>query len=223
MERRKDYSMFHSSGDEVGRVNGLAVMGDSGIVLPIMAEITPAQSKEEGKIIATGKLQEIAKEAVTNVSVLIKKFLGEDITNKDVHIQFIGTYEGVEGDSASISIATAVISALEGVPVKQTVAMTGSLSVRGDVLPVGGVTQKIEAAAQAGIKTVLIPKSNMGDVLIDESIRGKIEIIPVSTIGEVFEYAMGGQRNNLIEKLKKFASEAKIGISLPEAIPARSL
>jgi len=225
MERRKDYSMFHSSGDEVGRVNGLAVMGDSGIVLPIMAEVTSAQSKEEGKIIATGKLQEIAREAVTNVSVLIKKFLGEDITNKDVHIQFIGTYEGVEGDSASISIATAVISALEGVPVKQTVAMTGSLSVRGDVMPVGGVTQKIEAAAQAGIKTVLIPKSNMGDVLIDDGIRGKIEIIPVSTIGEVFEFAMGGQRTRLIEKLKKFASDAKIGLSLPEPIssPSRSI
>ncbi len=219
MEKRKDYSMFHSSGDEVGRVNGLAVMGDSGIVLPIMAEITPAQSKEEGKIIATGKLQEIAREAVTNVSVIIKKFLGEDITKKDVHIQFIGTYEGVEGDSASISIATAVISALEGVPVKQTVAMTGSLSVRGDVMPVGGVTQKIEAAAQAGIKTVLIPKSNMGDVLIDEAIKGKIEIIPVSNMSEVFEYAMGGQRNRLIEKLKRFATEKKIGINLPETIP----
>jgi len=225
MERRKDYSMFHSSGDEIGRVNGLAVMGDSGIVLPIMAEVTPAQSKEEGKIIATGKLQEIAREAVTNVSVLIKKFLGEDITKKDVHIQFIGTYEGVEGDSASISIATAVISALEGVPVKQTVAMTGSLSVRGDVMPVGGVTQKIEAAAQAGIKTVLIPKSNVGDVLIDESIKGKVEIIPVSTIGEVFEYAMGSQRTRLIEKLRKFASDAKIGIVLPESIhnPSRSI
>jgi Lon-like ATP-dependent protease len=219
MERRKDYSMFHSTGDEVGRVNGLAVMSDSGIVLPIMAEITPAQSKDEGRIIATGKLQEIAREAVTNVSVLIKKFLGEDITKKDVHIQFVGTYEGVEGDSASISIATAVISALEGVPVKQTVAMTGSLSVRGDVMPVGGVTQKIEAAAQAGIKTVLIPKSNMGDVLVDEAIEGKIEIIPVSNISEVFEYAMGGQRNRLIEKLKRFATEKKIGISLPETIP----
>ena len=225
MERRKDYSMFHSSGDEVGRVNGLAVMGDSGIVLPIMAEITPAQSKDEGRIIATGKLQEIAREAVTNVSVLIKKFLGEDITKKDVHIQFIGTYEGVEGDSASISIATAVISALEGVPVKQTVAMTGSLSVRGDVMPVGGVTQKIEAAAKAGIKTVLIPKSNMGDVLIDEATKGMIEIIPVSNMSEVFEYAMGGQRNRLIEKLKRFATEKKIGIILPEtiSIPSRSI
>jgi Lon-like ATP-dependent protease len=222
LERRRDYNMFRSSGDEVGRVNGLAVMGDSGIVLPIMAEVTPAQSKEEGKVIATGRLQEIAKEAVTNVSALIKKFLGEDITSKDVHIQFIGTYEGVEGDSASISIATAVISALEGVPVKQTVAMTGSLSVRGDVLPVGGVTQKIEAAAQAGIKTVLIPRSNLGDVLVDSAIQGKVEIIPVSTIGEVFEYAMGSQRTRLIEKLKRFASEKKIGIILPEPMPAPS-
>jgi Lon-like ATP-dependent protease len=222
LEKRKDYSMYRSSGDEIGRVNGLAVMGDSGIVLPIMAEVTPAQSKEEGRVIATGKLQEIAKEAVTNVSALIKKFMGDDISSKDVHIQFIGTYEGVEGDSASISIATAVISALEGVPVKQTVAMTGSLSVRGDVLPVGGVTQKIEAAAQAGIRTVLIPKSNMGDVLIDDTFKDKIEVIPVSTIGDVFEYAMGSQRTRLIEKLKKFASEKKIGLSLPEPIPTPS-
>ena len=92
-------------------------------------------------------------------------------------------------------------------------------------MPVGGVTQKIEAAAQAGIQTVLIPKSNMGDVLIDESIKDKIEIVPVSTISEVFEFAMGSQRNRLIEKLKRFAVEKKIGISLPEPItnPSRSL
>lgn len=225
LERRKDYNMYRSIGEEVGRVNGLAVMGDSGIMLPIMAEVTPAQSKEEGRVIATGRLQEIAREAVTNVSALIKKFQGEDITNKDVHIQFIGTYEGVEGDSASISIATAVISALEGLPVRQSVAMTGSLSVRGDVLPVGGVTQKIEAAAQAGIKTVLIPKSNIGDVLIDDMYRNQIEIIPVSNISDVFEYSLAGQRSKLVEKLKRFAAEKKIGISLPEPIvsPSRSL
>ncbi|HOT06586.1 MAG: Archaeal Lon protease [Methanosaeta sp. PtaB.Bin039] len=225
LERRKDYSMYRSAGDEIGRVNGLAVMGDSGIVLPIMAEVTPAQSKEEGRVIATGRLQEIAREAVTNVSALIKKLQGDDITSKDVHIQFIGTYEGVEGDSASISIATAVVSALEGIPVKQSVAMTGSLSVRGDVLPVGGVTQKIEAAAEAGIKTVLIPKSNVGDVLIDDTYRDKIEIIPVSTIGDVFEHSLAGQRTKLLEKLKRFATEKKIGLPLPDPIinPSRSL
>lgn len=223
LERRKDYKMFKSAGAEIGRVNGLAVVADSGIVLPIMAEVTSAQSKEEGKIIATGKLQEIAREAVQNVSALVKKFLGEDITNKDIHIQFIGTYEGVEGDSASISIATAVISALEGIPVKQDVAMTGSLSVRGDVLPVGGVTQKVEAAAQSGIKTVLIPKSNMGDLLIDEAFKDKIKIIPVSTIDEVFEHSLSGQRTKLLEKLKRFAAEKKIGINLPEPIATPSV
>jgi len=225
LERRRDYNMFKSAGEEIGRVNGLAVMADSGIVLPIMAEVTSAQSKEEGKVIATGKLQEIAREAVQNVSALIKKFLGEDITNKDIHIQFIGTYEGVEGDSASISIATAVISALEGVPVKQNVAMTGSLSVRGDVLPVGGVTQKVEAAVQSGITTVLIPKSNEGDVLIDDAFKDKIRIIPVSTIDEVFEYSLAGQRTKLLEKLKKFATEKNIGINLPDPVstPSRSV
>ncbi len=206
LERRRDYQMFRNTGAEVGRVNGLAVMGDdSGVVLPIVAEITPAQSKEEGRVIATGLLKEIALEAVQNVSAFIKKFSGEDITNKDVHIQFIGTYEGVEGDSASISIATAVISALEDVPVDQSVAMTGSLSVRGEVLPVGGVTPKVEAAAKAGITRILIPKDNEGDVMLEKQYKDTVQIIPVSSIGEVLENSLlGRKRDGLLEHLKKF-------------------
>jgi Lon-like ATP-dependent protease len=137
--QRKKYRVFKSEGTEVGRVNGLAIVGDrSGIILPIAAEAAPAQSSLEGKIIATGKLGEIAKEAVTNVSALIKKNTGTNISNHDIHIQFLQAYEGVEGDSASVSVATAVVSALENIPVDQSVALTGSLSVRGDVLPVGG-------------------------------------------------------------------------------------
>jgi Lon-like ATP-dependent protease len=207
LERRRDYQVFRNSGAEIGRVNGLAVMGnDSGVMLPIVAEITPAQSKEEGRVIATGLLKEIALEAVQNVSALIKKFTGQDISSKDVHIQFIGTYEGVEGDSASISIATAVISALENVPVDQSVAMTGSLSVRGEVLPVGGVTPKIEAAAKAGIKSILIPKDNEGDVMLEEHYKERVKIIPVSTISEVLENSLlGRKRDGLLERLKKFA------------------
>jgi len=209
IERRRDYRLFINEGAEIGRVNGLAVIGESaGIVLPIIAEITPALSKEEGKVIATGRLQEIAREAVTNVSAIIKKFTGKDISNKDVHIQFVGTYEGVEGDSASISIATAVISAMEGIPVDQSVAMTGSLSVKGEVLPVGGVTQKIEAAIQAGLKKVIIPKDNMDDVMLDAEHEGKIEIIPVSRIDEVLEYALvsGDGKDKLLGKLKEMAA-----------------
>ncbi|HEC56388.1 MAG TPA: ATP-dependent protease LonB [Candidatus Syntrophoarchaeum butanivorans] len=212
LEHRRDYEFFKKEGEEVGRVNGLAVIGDSGIVLPILAEVTPAQSKSEGKVIATGRLQDIAKEAVQNVSAIIKKFTGEDISNKDVHIQFIGTYEGVEGDSASISIATAVVSALEEIPVNQGVAMTGSLSVRGDVLPVGGITHKVEAAAKAGIPTVIIPKANMEDVLIEERYKNMIKIVPVSTIEEVLEHSLiGGKKERFLDKIKNFAP-VSIGI-----------
>jgi Lon-like ATP-dependent protease len=220
LEHRKDYKMFERTGATVGRVNGLAVMGsDSGIVLPIMAEVTPAQSSSEGKIIATGMLKKIAREAVDNVSALIKKVSGKDNTTMDIHIQFIGTYEGVEGDSASISIATAVLSAFENIPVDQTVAMTGSLSVRGDVLPVGGVTYKIEAAAQAGIMTVIIPKSNMGDVMIEDEYKDKIRIIPVSNITEVLDYSLvGNEKKKLIERIQKAAQVPLITLNLSDNI-----
>jgi len=210
IERGKEYKMFVTEGAVAGVVNGLAVYsGDStmsefsGIVLPIAAEVTPAQVKNGGKIIATGRLGDIAKEAVENVAALIKKYTGEDISNHDIHVQFVGSREGTEGDSASISVATAVISALEGVEVDQSVAMTGSLSVRGQVLPVGGVTAKIEAAAEMGILKVLIPKSNMKDVLLEDRYVGKIEIVPVENLKEVLEHALvgGPKKQGLIGKL----------------------
>ncbi|RJS70473.1 ATP-dependent protease LonB, partial [Methanophagales archaeon] len=207
LEHKKDYKLFKTEGFEVGRVNGLAVVGDSGVMLPIMAEVTPAQSKEEGKVIATGRLQEIAQEAVQNVSAVFKKFTGKNISTKDIHIQFVGTHEGVEGDSASISIATAVISSLENIPVNQDIAMTGSLSVRGDVLPVGGVTPKVEAAVQAGIKEVLIPQANMNDVLIEDRYKDKVKITPVVSIEDVLEHVLAGKlKKKFIEKIRSFTT-----------------
>ena len=215
-EHLREYEMTIVEGTRIGRVNGLAVTGnDAGSVLPIMAEVTPAQG-ESGQIIATGvsgKRQEpwlkdeesIAQQSIKNVSALIKKFTGKDIKNMDVHIQFIGTY-GAEGDSASISIATAVISAIEGIPIRQDIAMTGSLSVRGDVLPVGGVTYKIEAAAKAGIKTVLIPRMNIGDVLIEERYKSVVTILPMDTIDDVLKYALVPENaDGFLTKLKKMA------------------
>lgn len=221
LERKKDYELFQKKGGAVGRVNGLAVMGgDSGIVLPIMAGVTPAQSNSEGKVIATGMLKDIAKEAVQNVSAVIKNVTGTDITNRDIHIQFIGTYEGVEGDSASISIATAVISALEGIPIDQSVAMTGSLSVRGDVLPIGGATYKIEAAAQAGIKKVIIPKSNEADVMIEEAYKDKIEIVAVTNIVEVIEHSLVGPKKSMIVEKLQNMMHLNLNVDLPDVVPA---
>jgi len=195
IERKKEYQVMKTSGLQIGRVNGLAVIGrsgESGILTPIEAETPPALSRSEGRVIATGKLGKIAREAVANVSALIKKYAGKDMSRFDVHIQFLQTYEGVEGDSASVSIATAVVSALEELPVRQSIAMTGSLSVRGEVLPIGGVNAKIEAAIEAGIKRVLIPYANMGDVMLDKRNEGKVEIVPVKTLDEVIDLAMVG-------------------------------
>lgn len=208
ISRKKEYEVYSVEGYEVGKVNGLAVIGsDSGVILPIVAEVAPAQSREEGKIIATGKLRTIAREAIQNVSAIIKKHTGRDISNYDVHIQFLQTYEGVEGDSASISVATAVFSALENIPVDQSVAMTGSLSVRGDVLPVGGVNPKIEAAINAGIKKIIIPHGNLKDVMIDKAkLREKgVEIIPVRHITEVLEQALAwsSEKKSLLEKFSQ--------------------
>jgi ATP-dependent Lon protease len=193
IEHKKEYEVIVTSGQRVGRVNGLAVLGsdavNSGIILPIEAEVTPGGEQRE--IVATGKLGDIAKEAVKNVSAIIKKYFGEDINKKhDIYVQFLQTYEGVEGDSASIAVATAIISALKEVPVKQDYAMTGSLSVRGDVLPVGGVSSKVEAAAEAGIKNVIVPKTNVRDIILDAEKLKKVRIIPVEKIGEVLKEAL---------------------------------
>src|SRR5438034_2722465 len=227
IERGKEYQTFITEGSIVGMVNGLAVLvGDnsiaefSGIVLPIAAEVTPAQAKQGGRIIATGRLGEIAKEAVENVAALIKKYTGEDISNHDIHVQFVGSREGTEGDSASISVATAVISALEEVPVNQGVAMTGSLSVRGQVLPVGGVTAKIEAAAELGIGRVVIPRANMKDVLLEDKYQGKIEIVPVDTLSEVLEQALvGPKKSGLISKLAALVPKMTPDKPGPAAVP----
>ncbi len=199
VEEKKEYQVLRTKGEEIGRVNGLAVIGDAGIVLPIEAVAVP--SSKGGEIVATGKLGKIAKEAIINVSAIIKKLLGKNLKDYDIHIQFLQTYEGVEGDSASISVATAVISALEKIPVKQDVAMTGSLSVRGEVLPVGGINQKLKAAKEAGVKTVIIPKANLGDVLETYGLR----IVPAETIVDVIQEALvwKGKNRRKLNKIKK--------------------
>jgi Lon-like ATP-dependent protease len=207
IERKKEYEVIKTSGKIIGRVNGLAVLGGgeslSGILLPIEAEVTPGG--KESEIIATGKLGEIAKEAVKNVSAIVKKYFGEDIREtRDIYVQFLQTYEGVEGDSASIAVATAIISALQEVPVNQAIAMTGSLSVRGDVLPIGGATAKVEAAAQTGIKKVIVPKANLKDIVVDKKLLNGLKIVPVERIEEVLKEALDWKgKEKILKKIMK--------------------
>ncbi len=196
IENSAAYSMFKTSGSEIGMINGLAALNASsnmaeysGIVLPIVAEVSPSQVRRGGRIIATGQLGTIAKEAVDNISAVIKKYTMTSLSDSDIHLQYIGTYDGVEGDSASITMATVIISALERIPIRQDLAMTGSLSVRGMVLPVGGVTAKLEAAAASGIKIALIPKDNAKDVMVENRFYKTMDIYTVETLRDVFEYA----------------------------------
>lgn len=207
---KREYQIIINKGEIVGRVNGLAVFSaggewGAGIVLPIEASVVPSMEKGRGKIIATGKLGEIAKEAIQNVSAIIKKISDKDLSNYDIHIQFLQTYEGVEGDSASISVATAVLSSLFNIPVRQDTAMTGSLSIRGEVLPVGGINEKIESAYEAGIKRVIIPKANLKDVLVSEKIRRDLKIIPVENIFDVLEntFVMDKRTAKMIKEMRK--------------------
>ena len=210
LERQSEYSMLVNEGERVGRVNGLAVLGAdtglsdySGVVLPVEAMVTPTQGRS-GQVIATGGLSDLAKESVTNISAVVKKLTGKDIRDFDLHVQFPGTHN-VDGDSASITMATAIISAFEGVPIDQNLAMTGSLTVRGEVLPIGGVSAKIEAAVKSGIKRVVIPRSNMNDVLIDEKYESQVEILAVDSLDEVLEHALVGKEEkvSLVERLAK--------------------
>ena len=210
IEKRQEYSLVVNSGQRCGRVNGLAVLGAdsglsdfSGIMLPVEALVTPSLASG-GKVYATGGLSDLAKESVTNVSAVIKKLTGKDVGDYDIHIQFVNTH-GVDGDSASITIATAVISAIEDIPIRQDLAMTGSLSVRGEVLPIGGVTAKIEAAASLGIKKVVIPRANGPDVLLDKQWEDKIEVILVDTLDEVMEHAMvrSDEKKSLVQRLSE--------------------
>jgi ATP-dependent Lon protease len=208
LEYRKDYSVINVKGYSVGKVNGLAVVGNrttnSGVVIPIVAEVTPAGSRSEGKFIPTGKLGKIATEAVKNVSAIIKKHMGRDIANYDMHVQFV-QMEGVEGDSASISVAVSIISAMENVPIDQSVAMTGSLSVRGDVLPVGGVTSKVEAAIDAGITRIIIPASNLNDIALSKDKLKKVKIIPVKVLADVLKASLKDckRKDEIIKELRK--------------------
>ncbi len=215
IETKKQYSIISTKGTEIGKVNGLAVVGSSppyaGMVMPIEAEVIKG-GKGQTQFIATGKLGEIAKESVTNISALIKKLFGQDLTKDySVYIQFIQTHSGVEGDSASIAIATSVVSALKEIPIKQNIAMTGSLSIRGEVLPIGGVSAKVEGAYESGITTILVPQSNMQDLVISDELSKKVKIIPVSHFSEVLEHVLDWKKKDekvhaVIKKLMKKTS-----------------
>lgn len=188
---------------KVGIVNGLAVYGPNmGSLLEIevtaiavlpgtgIFNITGVVDEEElgAGGAKTLRRKSMAKSSVENVLTVLRK-RGLTPQNYDIHINFPGGVP-MDGPSAGISIATAVVSAMEGIPIDHKLAMTGEVSIHGQVKPVGGVVAKVMAAEQAGATKVIIPKSNWLDMFRE---RDAIEVIPVDSLEEVLHIAFGGQ------------------------------
>lgn len=185
---------------QVGVVNGLAVYGPNmGTLIELEAGVIPAK-KGKGTITVTGIVEEeeqgghgktirrksMAKGSVENVLTALRRYLDVEPSNYDIHLNFPGGVP-IDGPSAGVTIATAVYSAITNTQVDNRVAMTGEVSIRGQVKPIGGVMAKVEAAKRAGCRKVVIPKENWQEMF--NQITG-IEVVPVDTLQEVLQHSL---------------------------------
>ena len=200
--RRFTYGMAEKN-NQVGQVTGLAWTEVGGELLTIEAVVLPGK----GKTITTGKLGEVMQESVQaalSVARSRSRALGiaEDFYQKnDVHIHLPEGATPKDGPSAGIGICTALISVLTGIPVRADVAMTGEITLRGEVLTIGGLKEKLLAAHRGGIKTVLIPEENTKDLVeIPDNIKNRLDIHPVKWIDQVLELALERVPQSLPEK-----------------------
>ncbi|MFZ5824274.1 MAG: ATP-dependent protease LonB [Bacillota bacterium] len=194
----------------VGYVNGLAVSGPNvGHLLELEVDVRPAKAHGQGLVTVTGVVDEeevggpgrtmrrksMAKGSVENVLTVLKQYLEVDPRDYDIHVNFPGGVP-VDGPSAGVAIATAIYSAFTGQPVDNRIAMTGEVSIRGLVKPVGGVVAKVEAARQAGCSRVLIPQENWQECFRD--LKG-ITVIPVERLDELFAEALQVEEEPRVE------------------------
>jgi ATP-dependent Lon protease len=173
-----------SSKGEIGKIYGLGVMGFVGSVVEIEAVVFPARQKEKGTIRFNETAGSMAKDVVFNATSVNRKSINEDLANYDVHINVLGGGQ-IDGPSAGVAIFLAILSALQERAIPQDIAVTGELSIQGQVRAVGGVMEKIYGARQAGIKRVIIPAENAAD--ISSELTG-IHVIPVSSVEEILPY-----------------------------------
>ena len=182
--------------DQVGQVTGLAVTSVGGELLSIEAVVVPGK----GVTVKTGSLGDVMQESIQAAMTVVRSraaALGIDPSfheKKDLHIHMPEGATPKDGPSAGIGLCTALVSVLTGIPAKAEVAMTGEITLRGQVLPIGGLKEKLLAAHRGGIKTVLIPEENRRDLKdIPDNVLGDIDVRPVRWIDEVLEVALSRQ------------------------------
>ena len=205
--RRHSYGVAEKN-NQVGQVTGLAWTEVGGELLTIEAAVLPGK----GKTTTTGKLGDVMQESIQAALSVVRsraKRLGidEEFYHKtDLHIHLPEGAIPKDGPSAGVGMCTAMVSALTGIPVRADVAMTGEITLRGEVLPIGGLKEKLLAAQRGGIKVVLIPEENIKDLAeIPDNIKNKLEIHPVKWIDQVLDMALERKPEPLAEKPEKVA------------------
>ena len=198
--------------DQVGQVTGLAWTEVGGELLTIESAVVDGK----GKFVHTGQLGDVMKESIQAALTVVRsraRILGlnpEFNENKDIHIHVPEGATPKDGPSAGVGMCTALVSALTNIPVKAEVAMTGEITLRGEVLPIGGLKEKLLAAHRGGITTVLIPSENEKDLTeIPDNIKSKLKIIPVRWIDQVLEEALAHQPTPLPAETGKTETAAK--------------
>jgi ATP-dependent Lon protease len=181
--------------DMVGVTTGLAWTEVGGEILTIEAVTVPGK----GKVIATGKLGDVMKESVQAAESFVKSRAAEFgikptlFNRKDIHVHVPEGATPKDGPSAGVAMVTTIVSVLTGVPVRRDVAMTGEVTLRGRVLPIGGLKEKLLAALRAGIKTVIIPSENEKDLAeIPDNVKRGLDIVPAATVDEALRRALAG-------------------------------
>ena len=179
--------------DLIGVTTGLAWTEVGGEILSIESVTVPGK----GKVTSTGKLGDVMRESVQAAESFVKSrapSFGIDpktLENKDIHVHVPEGATPKDGPSAGVAMVTSIVSVLTEIPVKRSVAMTGEITLRGRVLPIGGLKEKLLAALRAGIKTVLIPKDNEKDLAeIPDNVKSGLNIVPVSVVDEVISNAL---------------------------------
>ncbi len=179
--------------DQVGIVTGLAWTEVGGDLLTIEAVAMPGK----GQMTVTGNLRDVMKESISAASSYVRSrsvHFGVKppvFRTRDIHVHVPEGATPKDGPSAGVAMASAIVSVLTGIPIRKDIAMTGEITLRGRVLPIGGLKEKLLAALRGGVKTVLIPKDNEKDLAdIPDNVKTGLEIIPVSTVDEVLKHAL---------------------------------
>ena len=210
--------------DQIGVVTGLAWTDVGGELLTIEAAMMPGK----GKMIVTGNLRDVMKESISAAASYVRMravAFGIEpprFDKKDIHVHVPEGATPKDGPSAGVAMVSAIVSVMTGIPVRRDVAMTGEITLRGRVLPIGGLKEKLLAASRGGMKTVLIPEENAKDLIeIGDSIKKGLDIVPVSRMDEVLARALV-RKPEPIEWDEEKAKPTETSVSTEPAVEADS-